>query len=71
MHQPGWKPRPDHEFKEEVERATSEPAWVTYQGLTARYSKAMTDPTCRHLNFVRLPSNAEADRWLGSVSLPV
>jgi adenylate kinase family enzyme len=28
MHQPGWQPRPDAEFIEEVERATSQPAWV-------------------------------------------
>jgi adenylate kinase family enzyme len=28
MHQPGWQPRPEAEFQAEVERATSEPAWV-------------------------------------------
>lgn len=28
MHQPGWQPRPDGEFMEEVEKATSEPGWV-------------------------------------------
>ena len=28
MHQPGWEPRPDEEFMAEVERATSEAAWV-------------------------------------------
>jgi len=28
MHQPGWQPRPDAEFMEEVERATAEPGWV-------------------------------------------
>lgn len=142
MHQPGWEPRPETEFREEVERASSQPewvidgnyrqvviegpvwqradtvvwldlprltvmrqliartvrravtrevlwngnreplsnfmsldrdqsvivwAWVTYQGLTERYSTAMRDPTWRHLNFVRLRSNAEAKRWLRSV----
>jgi adenylate kinase family enzyme len=28
MHQPGWKPRPDDEFMEEVNRATAQPGWV-------------------------------------------
>jgi adenylate kinase family enzyme len=28
MHQPGWQPRPDDEFIDEVERASSQPAWV-------------------------------------------
>lgn len=28
MHQPGWRPRPDDEFMDEVERATSQPGWV-------------------------------------------
>jgi adenylate kinase family enzyme len=28
MHQPGWQPRPDAEFMEEVERATTGPDWV-------------------------------------------
>jgi adenylate kinase family enzyme len=28
MHQPGWQPRPDDEFMDEVERATAGPAWV-------------------------------------------
>jgi adenylate kinase family enzyme len=28
MHQPGWQPRPDAEFKEEVDRATAQPGWV-------------------------------------------
>jgi len=28
MHQPGWRPRPDREFMDEVERATSPPGWV-------------------------------------------
>jgi adenylate kinase family enzyme len=28
MHQPGWQPRPDQEFMEEVERATAGPGWV-------------------------------------------
>ena len=28
MHQQNWQPRPDGEFMEEVERATSQPAWV-------------------------------------------
>jgi adenylate kinase family enzyme len=28
MHQPGWQPRPDGEFMEEVDRATTGPAWV-------------------------------------------
>ena len=28
MHQPGWRLRPDDEFLEEVERATSQPGWV-------------------------------------------
>ena len=139
MHQPGWNPRPEDEFMAEVERATSQPAWVvdgnsrqvviegpvwqradtvvwldlprvtvmrqlvartvrravtrevlwngnreplsnfvsldreqsvivwawvTYQGLTQRYSTAMGDPTWGHMNFVRLRSNAEANRWL-------
>jgi adenylate kinase family enzyme len=28
MHQPGWQPRPDSEFMEEVQRATSAQGWV-------------------------------------------
>jgi len=28
MHQAGWHPRPDNEFLDEVERATSTPGWV-------------------------------------------
>jgi hypothetical protein len=28
MHQPGWQPRPDDEFMDEVNKATSEAAWV-------------------------------------------
>jgi adenylate kinase family enzyme len=28
MHQPGWRPRPDNEFLDEVEKATSRPGWV-------------------------------------------
>lgn len=28
MHQPGWQPRPDAEFLDEVEEATSKPGWV-------------------------------------------
>jgi hypothetical protein len=28
MHQPGWLQRPDDEFLEEVEKATSQPGWV-------------------------------------------
>jgi adenylate kinase family enzyme len=28
MHQPGWQPRPDDEFMDEIERATTGPAWV-------------------------------------------
>jgi adenylate kinase family enzyme len=28
MHQPGWTPRPEDEFKLEVDRATAQPAWV-------------------------------------------
>jgi adenylate kinase family enzyme len=28
MHQAGWRPRPDNEFLDEVERATSGTAWV-------------------------------------------
>jgi adenylate kinase family enzyme len=28
MHQPGWRPRPDEEFMEEVEKATYQPGWV-------------------------------------------
>jgi adenylate kinase family enzyme len=28
MHQPGWEPRPEDEFKDEVDRATSQPDWV-------------------------------------------
>jgi adenylate kinase family enzyme len=142
MHQRDWQPRPEDEFKEEVERATLQPewvidgnyrqvviegpvwqradtvvwldvprltvmrrliartvrravtrevlwngnreplsnfmsldrersvivwAWVTYQGLTERYSTAMSDPTWRHMKFVRLRSNADANRWLRSV----
>jgi len=143
MHQPGWQPRPEAEFRAEVERATSEPAWVidgnyrqvviegpvwqradtvvwldvprlsamrqlfartlrravmrevlwngnreplsnfvsldpersifawawiTYEGLTQRYATAMTDPAWSRLSFVRLRSNAEARRWLGSIA---
>lgn len=45
-------------------------AWITYKGLTERYATAMDDPRWRHLKFVRLHSNAEARRWLGSLSLP-
>ncbi|MDQ6722205.1 MAG: AAA family ATPase [Candidatus Dormibacteraeota bacterium] len=142
MHQRGWQPRPEDEFREEVERATLKPewvidgnyrqvviegpvwqradtavwldlprltvmrqlvartvrravtrevlwngnreplssfisldrersvivwAWVTYQGLTERYSTAMSDPKWRHMKFVRLRSNADANRWLRSV----
>jgi len=142
MHQPGWQPRPEDDFKGEVERATAEPswvvdgnyrqvvidgpvwqradtvvwldlprlttmrqliartvsravrrevlwngnrepmsnfmsldpersifvwAWITYDGLSRRYATAMTDPAWRHLNFIRLRSNAEARRWLDSL----
>ncbi|MFI5168542.1 MAG: AAA family ATPase, partial [Thermoanaerobaculales bacterium] len=28
MHQAGWRPRPDSEFLDEVDRATSMPGWV-------------------------------------------
>jgi adenylate kinase family enzyme len=28
MHQPGWQPRPDSEFMDKVEQATSQPGWV-------------------------------------------
>jgi adenylate kinase family enzyme len=28
MHQAGWKPRPDGEFMEEIDRATAQPGWV-------------------------------------------
>ena len=28
MHQPGWRPRPDGEFMQVVEKATSQPGWV-------------------------------------------
>jgi adenylate kinase family enzyme len=28
MHQPGWQPRPDAEFMDEVDRATSDVGWV-------------------------------------------
>ena len=28
MHQPGWRPRPDAEFMDEVDRATDQPGWV-------------------------------------------
>jgi adenylate kinase family enzyme len=28
MHQPGWAPRPDREFMDEVDRATSQSGWV-------------------------------------------
>jgi adenylate kinase family enzyme len=28
MHQPGWQPRPDDEFMDEVEKATSQAVWV-------------------------------------------
>jgi adenylate kinase family enzyme len=28
MHQPGWVPKPDEDFKQEVERATAQDAWV-------------------------------------------
>lgn len=28
MHQPGWAPRPDSEFMDEVEQATSQSGWV-------------------------------------------
>ena len=28
MHQPGWQQRPDSEFMNDVDQATSEPAWV-------------------------------------------
>jgi adenylate kinase family enzyme len=145
MHQPGWVPKPDEDFKLEVERATARDAWVvdgnyrqvviegpvwqradtvvwvdlprrtimrqlfartvrrvvtrealwngnreplsnltsldpdksvlawawtTYGGLTERYAAAMAEPAWRHLNFIRLRSNAESRRWLLSLSLP-
>jgi adenylate kinase family enzyme len=28
MHQPGWQPRPDREFMDVVDAATSQPGWV-------------------------------------------
>ena len=28
MHQPGWRPKPDDEFMDELEVATAQPAWV-------------------------------------------
>jgi adenylate kinase family enzyme len=28
MHQPGWRPRPDNEFMDEVNKATAQPGWV-------------------------------------------
>jgi adenylate kinase family enzyme len=43
-------------------------AWITHQGLTERYAKAMADPRWEGINFVRLRSNAEAGRWLSSVN---
>jgi hypothetical protein len=42
-------------------------SWITYEGLSRRYSTAMTDPAWSHLRFVRLRSNAEARRWLESI----
>jgi hypothetical protein len=45
-------------------------AWTTYKGLTERYWAAMVDPRWGHMNFIRLRSNAEATRWLRSVSSP-
>ena len=53
------------------ERSVMAWAWSTYDGLTDRYATAMDDPKWRHLKFVRLRSNAEARRWLGSISQPV
>ena len=40
---------------------------LTVMWLIERYSTAMGDPTWRHMNFVRMRSNAEANRWLRSV----
>jgi adenylate kinase family enzyme len=143
MHQRDWQPRPDGEFKGEVEKATLQPAWVvdgnyrqvviegpvwqradtvvwldlprltmmrrliartvsravrrevlwngnrepltnfvsldpersifvwswiTYDGLSQRYSAAMTDDAWRHLTFVRLRSDGDVRRWLDSVA---
>lgn len=143
MHQPGWQPRPDDEFMEEVERATAGPAWVVdgnyrrfviegpvwkradtvvwvdlprrtvmrqvigrtirravtrevlwngnreplinflsldpeksviawawvkHDEFSDRYAGAMGDPAWRHLEFVRLRSHVDAERWLRSVS---
>ncbi|HEY2597275.1 MAG TPA: AAA family ATPase [Candidatus Dormibacteraeota bacterium] len=146
MHQPGWVPKPDEEFKREVLQATAQDTWVvdgnyrqvviegpvwqradtvvwldlprrtimrqlfsrtlrrgltrevlwngnreplsnlvsvnpddsvlawawtTYAGLSERYATAMTDSRWGQMKFVRLRSNAEAHRWLESISPPV
>src|SRR5260370_41255667 len=39
MHQPGWRPRPDREFMDEVEKATSGPGW----GIGGNYRRFVGD----------------------------
>jgi adenylate kinase family enzyme len=43
-------------------------SWANHPRIRQRYTKAMADPAWSHLNFVRLRSNAEANRWLESIS---
>jgi adenylate kinase family enzyme len=43
-------------------------SWVNHPRVKQRYTKAMKDPAWRHLNFVRLRSRTDANRWLESIS---
>ncbi len=85
MHQPGWQQRPDDEFLEEVEKATSQPGWV----VDGNYKRFVIDgPVWQRADTVvwlDLPrrtvmrqviartvrrSHVEARRWLESVGPP-
>lgn len=42
-------------------------AWTQHAKYRQRYTTAMSSPSVRHLNFVRLTSHAAADSWLSEL----
>jgi adenylate kinase family enzyme len=45
-------------------------AWTRHTVYADRYAAAMVDPQWSHLQFVRLGSRKEADRWVASLATP-
>lgn len=50
------------------ERSIIRWAWTRHDKYRQRYGSAMTDPRHSHLQFIRLRSRGEIDRWLASLS---